>query len=257
MAALTNDKILVIGGSGALGTSLLPQLQKTGASPIVADIQIPAAPFDVLPYYELDAQNAKSTESCIRKIEADGHRLSHIVNIVGGLAETGLTNMFKSSAEEIENTIKLNLLSQLYPVRFMGQHLMATDKPNKSFVLISSINALAGYSIPFYTAAKGGLRSFIRPAAIELGAQNVRINAVTLGSVFTPSTAKQPKNFEARRASAPLRRLCTTNEAAEAIITCLSLTAMTGQELIVDAGQSVNPSESLYDQVRKGDAPAP
>lgn len=257
MNPLSDDQILVVGGSGALGHALVPTLLSLGAKPFIADLKRPSdSPFGAIPFYEMDATRPETIEACRVAMEKDGRRLSHVVNIVGGLAETGLTDMFKTSAEEIERTIDLNLKSQLFVVRYLGQHLAATNAPNKSFVLISSINANAGYSIPFYSAAKGALHSFIRPAAIELGRGNVRINIVSPGSVKTPSTEKQPKNFEARAAAAALGRLCSPAEVADAIVACLSLTGMTGQEIVVDAGQSINPSQSLYDQRRTGLVPS-
>lgn len=246
------ETVLIVGGHGALGQALTPKLEAQGYHVIIGDM---VASGDSCNFYNLDATDPDSIESFVRTIENEGKEISHVVNVVGGLIESGLTDIFNTSVAEIDKTIELNLKSQLYAVRFLGEHLRKASGENKSFTLISSINAHAGYSIPFYSAAKSGLHGFIKPVALELGAHNVRINIVTPGSVKTPSTEDQPKNFKARAEATALKRLCTPDEVADAIIASITLTGITGQEFIVDAGQSINPSESLYDQERQGVVP--
>ncbi len=245
--------ILIIGGSGTLGQNLTPRLVTAGYDVIIGDIWPPAGNTPAR-YIQMDATDPDSLQDACARIEADGIQVTHIMNTVGLLAESGLTDIFQTSAEEIQRTIDVNLLSQILPVRFFGEHLMTGDG-DKSFVLVSSVNAHTGYSIPFYSAAKGGLHSFIRPAAMQLGAGNVRINIVTPGTVITPETETQPKNFADRAEAAALKRLCSVDEIAEAMLCCVKLTGMTGQEIVVDAGQSLNPSESLFDQQRRGTVP--
>lgn len=252
--------VLIIGGDGSIGHVLAPKLSDLGYQVIIADKVYaeskPGKTLAAFPTYPLDATKPASLRAFRKALEADGHALSHVVNAVGGLCETGLTDMFKTSAREITRTIKLNLLSQIYPVRYLGRHLMQTPGTNKSFTLVSSINAFTGYSIPFYSAAKRGLSGFLAPAAMDLGQYGIRINSVVPGSVVTPETLRQPKNFADRAAAAALKRLCVPEEVADGIIACIQLTGMTGRELVIDAGQSLNPAESLFDQARRGSIPS-
>lgn len=187
--------------------------------------------------------------------------MRHVVNTVGGLAETGLTSIMQTSANEIDKTIRLNLMTQILPVKYLGQYMAerraredstGLDAVDRSFVLTSSINAQQGYSIAFYSAAKGGIESFIRPAAMDIGRHGIRINAVSPGSVVTPETASQPKDFNARARAAALGRLCTVEEIADSIRSLTNLTGMTGQTITVDAGQSINPAQSLFQQEAEG-----
>lgn len=252
--------VLIIGGDGSIGHVLAPKLTDLGYQVILGDKVFTGSKSGKTPEgyaaYPLDATSPASLRAFRKSIEKDGIALSHVVNAVGGLCETGLTDMFKTSAKEITRTIKLNLLSQIYPVRYLGRHLMQTPGTNKSFTLVSSINAFTGYSIPFYSAAKRGLSGFLSPAAMDLGQYGIRINSVVPGSVVTPETLRQPKNFADRAAAAALKRLCVPEEVADGIIACIQLTGMTGREIVIDAGQSINPAESLFDQARRGTVPS-
>lgn len=251
---LQKESVLIIGGSGALGDALAPKLEKQGFHVVIADVNPPLGNR----YYKyMDATDPHSIELCRDSLENDGIRISHVVVVVGALIESGLTDMFESSDEEIDKTIELNLKSHLYALRHLGQHVSEGESDNKSFTLISSINAHNGYSIPFYSAAKGGLHGVLKPAAMNFGASGVRINIVTPGTVQTPSTREQPKNYKARAEAAALGRLCSEGEVADGVMACINLTGMTGQEIVIDAGQSINPSQSLYDQRRLGIAPQP
>jgi NAD(P)-dependent dehydrogenase (short-subunit alcohol dehydrogenase family) len=249
---------LIIGGLGDFAPALAPKLNDEGFHVVFGDavvsgkgVFIDPVIRDTCQLYKLDATKPKSINHFRHKIERAGISLSHVVNLMAGPKETSLTDIFKTSEKEIRSTIEWNLMSQIFPVRYLGEHLKETQSKNKSFTLISSINAQAGYSIPFFSAAQGGVHSFIRPAAIELGTRGVRINIVKHGTVKTPSTKKQPKNYKARAEAAALKRLCNPKEIADGILSCIKLTGMTGQEIVIDAGQSVNPSESLYDQYRR------
>ena len=245
---------LIIGGSGSLGQALIPKLTQQGFTVLIADKRPPENAGTE--FFYVDATNSQSFEKLSEDLKSENVQLSHVINCVGVRIESGLTDMFKTKSHEIRDTIALNLESQINAVRYLGEQVMQTDAYDKSFTMISSINAHHAYSIAFYSAAKAGLNGFLRPAAMELGKGNVRINIVTPGSVETPVTHKEPKNFAARAQATALRRLANCDEVVDGIMASVSLTGMTGQEIVIDAGQSINPSESLYDQIRKA-TPAP
>lgn len=254
---MSNEKqyALVIGGLGFLGQTLKPKLQALGFDVLTADNRLPPDADDN--FFFLDATDPKSFESLLGHIDEAQLEISHVVNCVGERIEKGLTSIFQTSADEIRKTLTLNLESHILAIRYLGEHVMQTEASNKSFTLISSINAHHAYSIPAYSAAKAGLHGLVPPMAMELGVAGVRVNIVTPGSIRTPRTEREPKNLEARAEAAALHRLANYEEVADGIIASITLTGMTGQEIVIDAGQSINPSESLYDQNRINPKPAP
>lgn len=83
----------------------------------------------------------------------------------------------------------------------------------------------------------------VRVLARILGPEAIRVNAVAPGTVRTPRTEGiwrgDPGHFERLEAQAPLGRLTTPAEVGRAVCSlALDLTAVTGQVLVVDSGQS-------------------
>ena len=70
-----------------------------------------------------------------------------------------------------------------------------------------------------YTAAKGGILSFTRSLALELGARDITVNCVAPGATRTPMLADVPPDtLEAIRASIPLGRLADVSDIAPSYV---------------------------------------
>jgi NAD(P)-dependent dehydrogenase (short-subunit alcohol dehydrogenase family) len=91
-----------------------------------------------------------------------------------------------------------------------------------------------------YGAAKAGLMSLVRTAAVELGPSGIRVNAVAPGVVWTPrvSALLGDEGRARNRANAPLRRVAQPADIAAAILfLCSDLAGyVTGHTLVVDGG---------------------
>jgi NAD(P)-dependent dehydrogenase (short-subunit alcohol dehydrogenase family) len=112
-----------------------------------------------------------------------------------------------------------------------------------TLVFVASVSGLT--SAPrhaAYGAAKAGLMSLTRTAAVELGPARVRVNAVAPGVVWTPrvSAFLGDEGRARNEANAPLRRIAGTSDIAAAILfLCSDLAGfVTGQTLVVDGGVS-------------------
>jgi len=94
-----------------------------------------------------------------------------------------------------------------------------------------------------YGAAKAGLMALVKSAAVELGPDNIRVNAVAPGVVWTPrvSAALGDAGKERNAQNAPLRRVAQTSNIASALLFFTSDMAayVNGQTLIVDGGVGV------------------
>lgn len=95
-----------------------------------------------------------------------------------------------------------------------------------------------------YTAAKGGLLSMTRTAAIDLGQFNITINMISGGLLkITDASKGTPEEvFDYIKSITPLRRVTTTDEFSDAVLFFASpwSRAITGQNLIVDGGLVLN-----------------
>jgi len=88
---------------------------------------------------------------------------------------------------------------------------------------IINVASIAAFKSPqrsiVYSGIKAGVLGITRAAAAELGARNIRVNAVAPGAVPTEGTAKHRNaDLDARRiARTPLGRLGTVEDIADAI----------------------------------------
>jgi NAD(P)-dependent dehydrogenase (short-subunit alcohol dehydrogenase family) len=111
-----------------------------------------------------------------------------------------------------------------------------------SVVFISSVNALAHFGNPAYSAAKAGLIAYCRAIAVERGAVGVRANVVAPGSVRTSAwdhrLAADPTLLDKVVPHYPLGRMVRPDEVANAALFLCSDAAsgITGAVLPVDAG---------------------
>ena len=95
-----------------------------------------------------------------------------------------------------------------------------------------------------YTAAKGGLLSITRTAAIDLGQFNITVNMISGGLLkITDASKGTPKKvFDYIKSITPLRKVTTTDDFSDAVLFFASpwSRAITGQNLIVDGGLVLN-----------------
>ena len=99
-----------------------------------------------------------------------------------------------------------------------------------------------GTQVPYrdylpYLASKGALRQVMRTLALEL-APKVRVNAVAPGTVLPPADLSEEAT-QAIVAKAPLARVGSAADVAEAVVYLATAPYVTGQELLVDGGRSV------------------
>jgi NAD(P)-dependent dehydrogenase (short-subunit alcohol dehydrogenase family) len=126
-----------------------------------------------------------------------------------------------------------------------------------ALVCIASVNGLAYFGNPGYTAAKAGLIAYARAAAVEHGRSGVRVNVVCPGSVRTPAWdhrfERDPDIAGKLLPHYPLGRLVTPDEVANAAVFLASPAAsgITGTVLEVDAGLTAGNLRFVDEIVRR------
>ena len=142
---------------------------------------------------------------------------------------------------------KLFAVHAVFPMQFLGWlGKKANHASEASCVLISSLSAHEGAKGHVaYAAAKGGVEGFLRPAAAELVAKGIRLNAVVLGVVETEMSKSwigklSKEQEESLRRDYPLG-LGKPEMVADVIVFLLSASAgwITGQTIVCDGGHSV------------------
>jgi 3-oxoacyl-[acyl-carrier protein] reductase len=90
-----------------------------------------------------------------------------------------------------------------------------------------------------YAATKGGMISFTKSLARELGSFNIHVNAVAPGLIESEAVSKMPKEkVAAIIKSSSLGRMGRPEEVAQAVLFLASEQSdyITGQTIVVDGG---------------------
>jgi NAD(P)-dependent dehydrogenase (short-subunit alcohol dehydrogenase family) len=148
---------------------------------------------------------------------------------------------------DLRSTIDLNFIAGAELVRGLSSR-RTNGNTLRSVVWLSSLFANFGAKgHAAYAAAKAAGNAYVRCAALEL-APRVRMNSVVLGSVETPMAAKALSNesiAESIARTTPLG-LGQPDAVADVVAFLVSDASrwITGQEITVDGGRSVNLSHT-------------
>lgn len=138
--------------------------------------------------------------------------------------------------EAWDRALILNLAS---PFAVVHRARVALRASHGSVVFVTCTSATVPYRhyLP-YVVSKGALQKLMRVLALEL-APEVRVNAVAPGTVLPP-TGMDDALCARLAARAPLERIGSIDDVAEAVVYLASAPFVTGQELIVDGGRTVS-----------------
>jgi 3-oxoacyl-[acyl-carrier protein] reductase len=184
-------------------------------------------------------QNIASREGireAIQRAHAQGGRFDILVNNAAWVRYQAIPEIMP---ETVDRMLEVGFKSVIWSL----QEAVAVMDPQRggSIVNVASVAALrsAANSV-VYSGIKAGILGITRAAAAELGAHNIRVNAVCPSAVPTEGTQRN-RNAERdanRIARTPLGRLGTVEDIARSICFLASDDAgfITAQALTVDGG---------------------
>ena len=242
---LEGKSALIVGGGQGMGESIAKLLARVGCRVAVADIvkeraeQVAATVADLgqtstaIVSNVLDETQAKYI---VERAEQDLGGLDMLVTTVGQASFNSILDM---TPEQWDHDHHKNLRYFLFIAREVARTLMAHGKSG-SIVCISSVGGIqSAPNHASYGAAKAGLMNLVRTMAVEWAPHNIRVNAISPGSIITPRIPATPERVErTRRGLIPTGRLGTTDEVGKAALFLLSDLAsyVTGHTLLVDGG---------------------
>ena len=219
----------------SLALTYLGDRQKQAIEELSADLNVAAIlPCDVTRDEELAAL-AESLRALRRPLEAVVHSLAFAnrEDLARPFLETGRAGFLV--AQDVS-------AYSLVAVARAAAPLMKDGGSLSTLTYLGSTRVFAGYNV--MGVAKASLEAAMRYLASELGARNIRVNAISAGPVKTVS-ARAIKDFsavlDAIPSRAPLRRNTEPAEVADAAVFLASDLGrgVTGNILFVDAGMQV------------------
>lgn len=273
LPSLAGQKVLITGAAGHLGQEIaaifaargaavvlhareLPQAEnavtqtrqraeqllqlETANLGVPGQLSVPGELGEVGELYPLAADLSVAT-AVTTAVNAAAATLGGLTGVINSAAVQPVQEFAAITAAEWQHMLTVNLQAAHLTTQAAAEYLAGGGWVTH----ISSIEGerpAAGHA--HYAVSKAALNMHARAAALELGAQRIRVNAVAPGLIDRPGIAAQwPAGVTSWQQHAPLGELVTTAEVAAACAFLASPAArsITGQVLAVDAGMLTTP----------------
>lgn len=247
MKLLEGKTAVITGAARGIGKAIAEKYAKQGANVALTDLKIDPETEQFLKElekenikakaYTFDASNFEQAEKALNEIHEDFGRVDILVNNAGITRDTLLMRM---SEEQWDMVLKVNLKS-VFAMTKAVQRIMLKQRSG-SIINMSSVVGVSGNAGQSnYSASKAGIIGFTKSIAKELGARNIRSNAIAPGFIVTDMTGQLSEDVKKQWIETiPLKRGGTPEDVADVCIFLGSdLSAyITGQVINVCGGMN-------------------
>jgi len=237
---LTSKAIIVTGSSSGIGAAVARRLAGLGAGVIVnsatsakAGHRIAAELGDAV-YVQGDIGDPATAGALVTAATERWGRLDGLVNNAGVTIEVPMPDIAAVTAAHWEKVLRTNVIGTF----LVSQAALPLLRQSGDGWIIN-ITSLAGVrqtgsSLP-YAVSKAALNHLTTILAKHADG-GVRVNAVAPGLVDTPWTDGWDQQKAGVQLVAPLHRVATPEDIADACLALISTPYATGQTLVVDGG---------------------
>lgn len=220
----------MVGGTSGIGAAVAQMALSAGAEVTTASRRASTPLAHATVHLILDISDEAQLRSCL----SEQQPFDHVVVTAGG-AKPGKFREQNSGAG-----------AQAFETKFWGAWRVAAHAPlaaDASITFISGVFAerpAAGQVAA--SCANAALEALARALAVELGP--VRVNAVSPGLVDTPMWSAMPEErrsayFASVAEKLPARRICSSEDVAGLVLTCMANPSLTGAVLKIDGGYTL------------------
>ncbi|MGQ7746195.1 SDR family NAD(P)-dependent oxidoreductase [Pectobacterium brasiliense] len=247
--SLKNKVALVTGAASGIGLATARAYAEAGALVVLADLntdQVNKATNELVAIgYEAkaitcNAANLDEVEAMVKETVATYGRLDIAFNNAG--VQNQLAEIADATVEDFDRVNAVNLRGVWGCMKYELQQMR--KQGSGVIVNCSSIGGIVGGAQRAnYHAAKHGVLGLTKSAALEYASQNIRVNAVCPGLIWTPMVdamvaSGQKEALEAMVQAVPMQRHGKAEEIADVVVWLSSDASsyVTGQSISIDGG---------------------
>jgi NAD(P)-dependent dehydrogenase (short-subunit alcohol dehydrogenase family) len=252
-------KVALISGGGAAGDGIgngraaAILLARAGVKVLVADrdlklaertVEMIAAEGGTAATLAVDVTNEAD---CKRLVDATLDRFGRLDFLDNNVGIGSRGSVVEETAEQYRRVMQVNVESMFLLSKYAIPAMIRTTQGG-AIVNISSISALRPRGLTTYTTSKAAVIGLTRAMAVDHGRDNIRVNCICPGPMYTPMVYARGMSDAARaqRAKASVLKLEGTGwDVGHAVKFLLSNFAryITGQVLVVDGGVTLQAPE--------------
>ena len=228
--------VLVTGGASGIGAAVAERLVAEGARVVAADLVSPEGDFALpepggIAALRMDVADEASVAQGFARLDAlDG--LFHGAGIAQDVP------FLDTSVALFDRMIAVNLRGTFLVGQAAARLMRGRGGAIVNVASVSGMRGNVGRSA--YGASKGGVVLLSQVMAVDLAAENIRVNVIAPGPIETPmvTAVHAPAMRAVWESHMPMRRYGTPEEVAHAALFLLSdeSSYMTGHVLAVDGG---------------------
>jgi len=252
---LTGKVALVTGSSKGIGRAIAEELARHGARVVISsrkadaceevtrtiNAEMPNGPGGAVTI----PANISRKEELARLVEETTSRLGPIDILVCNAAVNpyfGPMSDLPDSA--FDKILDVNIKANHWLCQMVVPQMRA--RKDGSIIIVSSVGGLRGSKeLGAYCISKAADVQLVKNLAVELGPDNIRVNAISPGLVrtdFARALWENPEILGRRTANDPLRRIGEPHEIAGAAVFLASRAGAftTGHNLVIDGGSTIS-----------------
>ncbi|MFI6481246.1 SDR family NAD(P)-dependent oxidoreductase [Nonomuraea sp. NPDC050663] len=249
--------VVITGASSGIGFATAEHFARSGDAVFNLDVQPPIAqPAPGVTWIEADVTDWAAMETAVSGVWTEHRRLDVVIANAGISVRHGVLDLDEATARRI---VDVNLLGVLGLWRCAAGYMVRQG--HGVLLATASVNASRGF--PYYAdynATKAGILALCRTFAMELS-PHIRVACVSPGAVLTPMQEAEytPEMLEDVNRSIPLGRHAQPSEigAAFHFLASPSAAFLTGQEVVVDGGETAGATTTAFGTGGTTDVPGP
>ncbi|WP_163934868.1 SDR family NAD(P)-dependent oxidoreductase [Paraferrimonas sp. SM1919] len=244
---LTNKVAVITGGSSGIGQATAKRLQQAGAKIVIGDLRPDDALLSELnaTFVATDVSKEEQVAALMQKAHEEHGRLDIVVNCAG--VNRGYNTLTECEKDDFDFNYNINTMGVVFGIKHAAKYM------NQGGSIINVSSAAGVQGVPYlapYVSSKWAVIGITKTAALELGAKNIRVNAVCPTSVDTPMARAEGGEPQLRmeQKAVPLGRIAKPSELASMIHFLASddCAFINGQAIGVDGGFSAGMSIDAY-----------